>query len=130
MDSLQRIILIADDNLDSAESLAILLGRDGHDVHTASDGLEAVEVAAKLRPDVILLDIGMPRLDGIQAARRIRAQENGKHAYIVALTGWGPDQHLGDLQAAGFDLHLLKPVDFDALEKILEKASARVPQPH
>jgi CheY-like chemotaxis protein len=115
----RRIILIADDNIDSADSLALLLSREGHEVHTANDGLEAVEAAARLHPDYILLDIEMPRLDGYGAAERIRAQEQDRGAVIVALSGWDADELREREAESGFDLHLRKPIDFPILRKVL-----------
>ena len=96
-----------------------LLKLSGHEVHTANDGLEAVEASATLRPDVILLDIGLPRLDGYEAARRIREQRRGEGLKLVALTGWGQEEDRRRSEEAGFDAHLVKPVDVDVLAKIL-----------
>jgi PleD family two-component response regulator len=84
-----RRILVVDDNRDSAESLAILLQLTGNKTHTAYDGVEAVEAAATFRPDVVLLDIGLPKLNGYEAARKIREHQWGKGMVLVALTGWG-----------------------------------------
>jgi CheY-like chemotaxis protein len=119
-----RRILVVDDSRDSATSLAMLLKLIGHDVHTAFDGLEAVEAAATLQPDVILLDIGMPRLDGYEAARRIRQQQRQKGLTLVALTGWGQDEDRRRTEDAGFDSHLIKPVDLAALAKLLAETGA------
>jgi CheY-like chemotaxis protein len=91
----------------------------GHQVHTAYDGLDAVEAAAKFQPDVILLDIGLPGLNGYEAARRIRCQPRDKDLMMVALTGWGQKEDRDRSKEAGFDAHLVKPVDFDALKKLL-----------
>ncbi|MGH8513290.1 MAG: response regulator, partial [Gammaproteobacteria bacterium] len=114
-----RRILIVDDNPDNAESLAMLLKITGHETHMAHDGLEAVEAAATFRPDVVLLDIGLPKLNGFEAARRIREQPYGKNMVLVALTGWGQDEDRRKSQEAGFDHHLVKPVDYAALMKLL-----------
>jgi CheY-like chemotaxis protein len=114
-----RRFLVADDNRDAADSLALLLQLAGGEVHTAYDGQEAVEAAARLRPDVILLDIGMPRLNGYDAARTIREQPWGKGVVLVALTGWGQEEDRRKSKEAGFDGHLVKPVDPQALEKLL-----------
>jgi signal transduction histidine kinase len=116
-----RRILVADDNQDALESLATLLEINGHEVHTAADGLQAVEVAARCKPEVALLDIGMPRLDGFEVARRIRAEEWGKGTVLVALTGWGQDEDRRRTREAGFDSHLVKPLDLDALSQFLER---------
>jgi CheY-like chemotaxis protein len=112
-------VLIVDDNRDSANSLATLLKLTGHDVYTANDGLEAVEVTAKLEPEIILMDIGMPRLNGYEAARRIRTQPRIERVTLVALSGWGQPEDRRRSKEAGFDAHLLKPVDLAALTELL-----------
>jgi CheY-like chemotaxis protein len=114
-------ILVADDNADSAESMGMLLRLMGNDVRIASDGLEAVEQAAAFQPDIILLDIGMPRLDGYEAARRIRLEEWGRDTLLVAITGWGPRDDDGKAAAAGFDLHFTKPLDPAELRKLVSQ---------
>jgi signal transduction histidine kinase/CheY-like chemotaxis protein len=114
-----RRILVVDDNRDSALSLALLLRLSGHETHTAFDGLEAVEAAATFKPDVILLDIGLPKLNGYEACRRIREQPSGKSMVLIALTGWGQDEDRRKSQEAGFDFHLIKPVGLVALAKLL-----------
>jgi signal transduction histidine kinase/CheY-like chemotaxis protein len=111
-------ILIADDNIDAAETLAVLLEVLGHKVVQAHDGEAAVAAAALARPQVVILDIGMPRLNGYDACRRIRAQLQPPPV-MVALTGWGQEQDIAKSQAAGFDRHLVKPVGADALEAVL-----------
>ena len=115
----RRRILVVDDNLDSAESLATLLSLRGNETHTANDGQEAVEAAARLRPDVILLDIGMPNMNGYEACRRIRQQPGGDDVVIIALTGWGQDEDRRRSSEAGFDEHLVKPLDPAVLMKLL-----------
>lgn len=112
-------ILVADDSMDAVTSLAILLRVMGNEVITASDGLAAVEMAERFAPAVILLDIGMPVLNGLEACRRIRQQPGGKHATIVALTGWGQDEDRRLTTEAGFDHHLVKPVDPGVLARLL-----------
>ncbi|HEV8470339.1 MAG TPA: PAS domain S-box protein [Candidatus Limnocylindria bacterium] len=112
-------ILVVDDNLDAADSLGMVLRMMGHDVDTAHDGLEAMGAATAFRPDVILLDIGLPKLDGYQVARRIREQDGGAEIVLVALTGWGQEEDRHRSNEAGFDLHMTKPVDFKALQKLL-----------
>jgi two-component system, chemotaxis family, CheB/CheR fusion protein len=113
-------ILVVDDNHDAAESLAMLLKLNGHDTHTAHDGLAAVEAAAALRPDVILLDIGLPGLNGYEVARRIRDQRGGDgRPFLVALTGWGQDEDRRRSKEAGFDAHVVKPVNHVALGQLL-----------
>lgn len=113
-------VLVADDNVDVLESLATLLEIMGHDVRTARDGLEAVAVAAVFQPELILLDLGMPKLDGYAACQRLRAEPAGQHAVIVALSGWGQDRHKEATRAAGFDRHLVKPVSLGELQDLLE----------
>ncbi len=120
----RRRVLVVDDSDDSKESLATMLKIMGHDVKCASDGLEAVEAAATHRPGVVLLDIGMPRLNGYEAARRIRAQPWGRDMVLVAVTGWGQEADRRLAQEAGFDHHLVKPADVSMLEEILEATPA------
>jgi two-component system CheB/CheR fusion protein len=115
----RRRVLVADDNLDAAESLAMLLTMMGHEVRAAHDGEQAVEQAEKFRPDLILMDVGMPTLDGLQAATRIRSMEWGASPVIVALTGWGQDADRKRSKDAGCDVHLVKPLDFDRLTVLL-----------
>src|SRR5262249_15677428 len=117
--ALARRVLVADDNQDSARSLALLLKLGGTQTHAAFDGLQAIEAAEWFKPNVILLDVGMPRLNGYDAARRIREQRWGKDVLLVALTGWGQDQDQRKSKDAGFDHHLVKPVDYEMLNQIL-----------
>ena len=112
-------ILIVDDNLDSAQSLAEVLKMTGNDTFVAHDGEEAVEAAERQRPDVILLDIGLPRLNGFDACRRIRANPWAENILIIALTGWGQEEDRRKSAEAGFDGHLVKPVDMAELMKLL-----------
>jgi CheY-like chemotaxis protein len=118
-ETIARRILVVDDNRDSAESLALLLELSGHDVRTAGDGLEALEVAERFRPDVALLDLGMPRLNGYETARRIRQQPWGRSMVLIAQTGWGQEDDRRRTREAGFDAHLTKPVDTAALLELL-----------
>lgn len=112
-------VLIADDNVDSADSLGLLLNLLGVEVRVAHDGLEAIAVGREYRPNVVLLDIAMPRLNGHEAARQIRQEEWGRQAKLVAITGWSDDRHKEQTRAAGFDDHLVKPVALDDLKKLL-----------
>jgi PAS domain S-box-containing protein len=112
-------VLVADDNVDSATSLAMLLRLMGNEVHTAHDGLQAVVVARELQPDLALLDIGMPKLNGYETCQRIREEAGGRKVLMVALTGWGQDEDIRRSHLAGFDRHLVKPVEPAALEKLL-----------
>jgi len=112
-------ILIADDNADSAESMGMLLRLMGNDVRIANDGLEAVEQAETFQPDIVLMDIGMPRLDGYEAARRIRNQDWSRDTLLVAVTGWGPSDDSEEATAAGFDHHFTKPLDPAELRRLV-----------
>jgi PAS domain S-box-containing protein len=123
-----RRILVVDDNRDAAVSLATLLKVTGNDTQTAYDGLEAIEKAAAYKPDVILLDIGLPKLNGYEACRAIREQPWGKRIIMVALTGWGQDEDRRRSSEAGFNTHLVKPVDHAVLAKLLGQASEAAPQ--
>ena len=117
--AVSRRILIVDDNQDAATSLASLLRRLGHDVSLAHDGLQAVNVAMVVQPDVVLLDIGLPNLNGYDAGRLIREKCPDRKLMLVALTGWGQPEDRRRSADAGFDAHLVKPVDIDALMGIL-----------
>ena len=115
----KRRVLVADDNRDGADSLAMMLRLLGDDVRTANDGVEAIAVAEEFRPEVILMDVGMPRLNGLDATRRIREQEWGQKIGIIALTGWGQDGDRERSREAGCNGHLVKPVHLPDLEKAL-----------
>ncbi len=117
----QRRVLVVDDNHDSADSLALYLRLLGHDTQTAYDGLDAVADAERFRPHLLVLDIGMPRLNGYDAARRIRAQSWGGAITIVALSGWGQEFDLRRSRDAGFDEHFVKPVNHALLAGFLEQ---------
>jgi PAS domain S-box-containing protein len=120
----RRRILVVDDNRDGAVSLAEMLHLIGHDTRTAHDGLEAVAVAEAFRPDVILMDIGMPKLNGYDACRRIRDKKWGRGVILIAQTGWGQDEDKRKSHDAGFDFHVTKPVNPVELERILAGLSA------
>jgi CheY-like chemotaxis protein/two-component sensor histidine kinase len=115
-----RRIVVVDDNADSAISLAMLLEINGNETHTAHDGLEAIATVEKHRPEVVLLDIGLPKLSGHDVCRRIRMEPWGKDIAIIALTGWGQDDDRRKTHEAGFDGHLVKPVDYTALMGLLD----------
>ena len=114
----QRILVI-DDNVDAAQSLAMLLEMTGHDTRLAYDGPAAVQAAIDYHPDVVLLDIGLPGLDGYKVAQRTRQQAELKNVVLVALTGYGQDSDRQRSQDAGFDHHRVKPADYNDIEKIL-----------
>ena len=113
-------ILVADDSQDGADSLAFLLKAAGHEVHTAYDGRTAIRLAEELKPDVVLLDIGMPEVSGYDVARAIRREVWGRPMRLIALTGWGQAEHRRRSLEVGFDDHLVKPVELDVLEKLLQ----------
>jgi CheY-like chemotaxis protein len=109
-----------DDNLDAADSLAKILARlHGQEVRVAHNGTEALAAAEEFRPEVILLDIGMPGMDGHEVARRLRGRPEFRHATLVALTGWGQESDRRRSAEAGFDRHLVKPVASGALRSLL-----------
>jgi CheY-like chemotaxis protein len=123
--SVARRILIVDDNVDAAESLADLLSSFGHDVQIAFDGPTALATASVFRPEVIFLDIGMPGMDGYQVVHQLRKQNGLEKTMIVALTGYGRDVDRQRTQDAGFDAHLVKPIDLDTLNNILSMRGER-----
>ena len=121
----KRRVLVADDFPESAQLLARLLLQDGNDVRVALDGLEAVESAAEFQPHIVLLDIAMPKLNGYEAAAKIRQQPWGKKALLIALTGWGQQQDRQRTKHAGFDVHLTKPVNYRAISQLLKDLSGK-----
>ncbi|HEY2909428.1 MAG TPA: ATP-binding protein, partial [Gemmataceae bacterium] len=120
----RRRILVVDDNLDSAASMAMMLTMTGNEVRTAHDGLEAVAAARDFHPQAVLMDVGMPRLNGYEAARRIRELPDGQSVIIIALTGWGQEADKVLSKEAGCNGHLVKPVSLADLEKVLAEAEA------
>jgi signal transduction histidine kinase len=116
-------ILVAEDNEDAAEMMRVMLEFKGHDVRVARDGLQAVDIAAAFKPQIAFLDIGMPRMDGYEAARRLR-ELLGPGVLLVALTGWGQDEDKRRTQDAGFDQHLTKPPEPEVLERLIERCAA------
>jgi CheY-like chemotaxis protein len=114
-----RKVLIVDDNVDALESLAMLLEMQGYAVQMASSGLAALDIAERSPPDVAVLDIGMPGLNGYEVARRIRSEPWGAAMRLIALTGWGQAEDVQRARASGFDHHVTKPVDFDALQALV-----------
>jgi PAS domain S-box-containing protein len=117
-----RRVLVVDDNRRAADSLAVLLRLDGHQVETGYDGRAALAAAERFQPQVALLDIGMPEINGYDVARRVRTERWGAGIYLVALTGLGTQEDRDRARDAGFDTHLVKPVDLEALGRILEAA--------
>jgi signal transduction histidine kinase/ActR/RegA family two-component response regulator len=120
-----RRVLVVDDNRDAAELLAMLLKLSGHDTHIAHDGLEAVQKAAQLSPDIILMDLDLPKISGFEAARRIREQSQEGRPVIVALTGWAQDTDRQRSREAGFNAHIVKPVDVEVLANLLVEFPAK-----
>ncbi|MGE0312248.1 MAG: PAS domain S-box protein [Lautropia sp.] len=123
-----RRILVVDDNHDAAASLAMLLDLSGDHARTAHDGLQALDVAAEFRPQVVLLDIGLPGIDGYEVARRIRREPWGRQLVLIAITGWGKDEDRRRSREAGFDAHLVKPVAHLALLDLLKLLGTPVAQ--
>jgi CheY-like chemotaxis protein len=113
-----------DDNIDSATSLQLLLRMWDHEVQLAHDGLTALTAARDFRPEVILLDIGLPKLDGFQVARQVRQEDEMANVLLVAMTGYGQEEDRRRTQDAGFDHHLVKPVDLDTLQELLRAGAA------
>jgi CheY-like chemotaxis protein len=123
-----RRILVVDDSVDGAQAMALLLKYDGHDTRTAYNGLTAVAEARAFVPEVVLLDIGLPDMNGDEVARELRADPRLRDAVLVALTGWGTDEDRRKSKEAGFDHHLVKPVDVDSVETMLRNLDrARTP---
>jgi CheY-like chemotaxis protein len=116
-----RRILIVDDNVDSAETLGLLLRLGGHEVRTAYDGQSALEIARLDRPEIVMLDIGMPRMDGLEVARRLREEVGLKDILLVAMTGYGQDEDRRRTEGAGFNTHLVKPVDLEHLNALFKR---------
>ena len=119
-----RRVLVVDDNGAAADMLALMVTMLGHDVRTASDGQQALQVGEEFQPEVVLMDLGMPRMNGYEAATRMRATSCGKDAALIALTGWGQEETKQRTEEAGFDHHLVKPANPDALQDILADPSA------
>jgi CheY-like chemotaxis protein len=117
-------ILVVDDNRDGADSMSMLLGSMGNDTRTAYDGEEAMAMAFDFSPDIILLDIGLPKLDGYETCRRIREQPWGKGIVIIACTGWEQDEDTDRSDEVGFDLRLVKPLEPATLMKLLTELEA------
>ncbi len=122
-------ILLAEDNIDIAASLAILLEACGHEVMVTHDGMQALQAAPGFRPDLCLLDIGLPGLHGYDLARRLRQLAATQNAILVAISGWSEPQDKSRSRDAGFDHHLAKPVEFGQIQNLLDNLSAARPPP-
>lgn len=118
----KRRVLVVDDNADAAEMMAMLLELDGHDVRVAHDADSALTVAGEFTPDVGLFDIGLPDTDGYELARRVRLDRRLLHMYLVAVTGWGQEEDRRRAREAGFDSHLTKPAEPDAVRGVIALA--------
>lgn len=122
-------ILVVDDNPDAALSLAMMLSIMGHETRTAHDGESAVEAAESFLPEVVLLDIGLPKLNGYEVAQRIRQHAWGASMFLIAVTGWGQDEDRQRASEVGLNVHMVKPVEAAALERLLaELAETRGPE--
>ena len=121
-----RRVLVVEDNPDGLETLVALLEMLGHEVAGAADGRQAVQRAAEFRPQVVLLDLGLPVMDGFEVARTLRQDSRFEDVFIAALTGWGADGDRRRTADAGFDAHLTKPVDLPALEAVLARSGQGV----
>jgi CheY-like chemotaxis protein len=118
--SVGRRVLVVDDSVDACESLAAVVHMLGHTARTAFDGQQAIDVAATFLPQLVLMDISLPKVNGYQAAAAIRGQDGNADAVFVALTGWGREEDRRDALAAGFQHHVTKPIDFVLLRQILD----------
>lgn len=129
-DPIRYRVLVVDDNVDSAQSMSLLLQLEGHDVSCAHDGLEALQVAESFGPQVVLLDLGLPRMNGYDVARRLRqaqqqAGDDRKRLLLVAISGYGREQDRAAAQEAGFDFHLTKPADPDMVMRLMQEHGPR-----
>jgi CheY-like chemotaxis protein len=130
--TMKRRILVVDDNADALESLSRLVMLMGNEVRRAHDGLEALEIARTFQPDIVLMDLGMPNLNGYDAARRMRQEPWGRELVLVATTGWGQDDDRQRTAEAGFDRHLVKPVAMAVLREVFDappRTSMALPLP-
>jgi CheY-like chemotaxis protein len=123
MSSSGHRVLLVDDDTDSTEPLSLLLQAKGHQTRVANGGEEAIAVASAFHPQVVLLDLGLPGMDGYEVARRLRAQPSGQAAVLVALTGWAGREVRDKAAEAGFDYHLVKPVNWEELESIVDSVA-------
>ncbi len=118
-------VLVVDDNVDAASTLAMLLKASGHEVRKAHDGPPALEIALDYRPQVVLLDIGLPSMNGFEVAKRLREQPELSSVVLIAMTGYGQDSDREQSRDAGFDHHLVKPADFSQVREILSAIKAK-----
>ena len=116
----RRRVLVVDDSVDLAETLAMVLEESGHEVRLAHSGSAALAEFDAFSPEIVFLDIGLPEMNGYEVARELRAREQGRSVLLLALSGYGEREDRDEAEAAGFDRHLLKPVDIETIEEILE----------
>ena len=124
--TVQRILLV-DDDPDSSEPLSLLLQSKGHETRVATDGAQAISVADEFKPNCVLLDLGLPRMDGYEVARRLRDRPYGSDVVLVAVTGWAGRDIRSRAAEAGFDYHIVKPVNWDEVEKIVRRVVRPAP---
>lgn len=116
---MKKKILVVDDNVDAADTLTLLLRNEGHDVHTAYNGSDALQIADRVHPEVVLLDIQMPKLSGYDLVRELRRHERAPRPLLIAVSAWGQESDKLASRQAGFDHHLTKPVDPEALLRLV-----------
>lgn len=121
MDSNRYRVLVVDDNIDSAQSMSLLLELEGHEVTCAHDGHSALDAASAFDPEVVLLDLGLPEINGYEVARRLRAEPRHAGVLLIAISGYGRDQDRAASQEAGFDFHLTKPADPDMVMQLMQQ---------
>ena len=122
-------VLVIDDNEDAAESLAMMIELDGHEIRTVYNGAAALELAGCFRPDLVFCDIGLPKMDGYEVARRLRLEAEHSATVLVALTGWGSEEDKRKTKEAGFDHHFIKPAEVAEIESIIRSVSAKLSEP-
>lgn len=118
-------VLIVDDYPDAAEIACMLLGMLGHECRAAANGKDALDVASRFEPDIVLLDLGLPDVSGYEVARELRRMRGGQPLYLAAITGWGTDEDRARAIEAGFDQHVLKPADYAKLRDVIVRAERR-----
>ncbi|TFY97515.1 response regulator [Ramlibacter rhizophilus] len=124
-----HVVLVVDDNVDAVEMLTILIEADGHTAVTAYSGREAIEVAKRTKPDVVLLDISLPDMDGFEVCRRLREEHVKGHTCIVAITGWAGNEQRAEAMRVGFDEYLVKPVEFARVLQALRDCRSHTTAP-
>jgi CheY-like chemotaxis protein len=123
--SAKRRILVVEDNADARKMLGVALKQAGHEVHEASDGLSAIETGSAVKPEIALVDIGLPGVDGYEVARALRANPDGRRPVLIAVTGYGQPDDKQRATEAGFDAHITKPIDHERLERLIHEAGRR-----